>query len=433
VTGYHNLSPRVGLAYDVFGSGKTAVRVNLGHYLQSVNNEANYVINNPANGRQRTQTRNWTDVNGNFIVDCNLSPNFTAAQTVPGGDICGPVTGASLNFGSVVRTRTVNPDVLHGWGIRPYDWVFGASIQQELISRLSVEFAYNRRTWGNFFVDDNLNLGPGDYDLVTIAAPQNENLTNGGGYPVSFRVPRVSAATRNYYTFASDYGNQSALYSSFQATIRARTRWGLTLQGGTTTGRGVRDNCEIEAKLPELTITGATLNTSSRIDACHVTEDWLTSLNGLFTYMVPRIGVLVSGIMRSQPGTTPGNNPGSGGASLAANYNVTNLEVFNSVGRSLVACAAGTAPAACTSTQTVNLLLPGEVYQKRLNSFDMRFAKIFQFGGRRTDVGIDLYNIVNANTQTGYNTTFGNDGTGLFRPTSIQGARFARFNVTFQF
>ncbi len=159
-------------------------------------------------------------------MDCNLSPTATGTQDVPGGDLCGPVTGADLNFGSVVRTRTVNPDVLHGWGIRPYDWVFDASIQQEIIPRLSVEFGYNRRTWGNFFVDDNRNLSPADYDVVTMTAPQNANLPDGGGYPMQFRVPRMSAATSNYYTFAGDFGDQTALYHSFQTQVRARTDLG---------------------------------------------------------------------------------------------------------------------------------------------------------------------------------------------------------------
>jgi hypothetical protein len=433
VTGYHDISPRVGVAYDVFGTGKTAVRFNVGHYLAPANNEQNYTINNPAVGRTTTQTRNWTDRDGDFVVDCDLSPTTIAAQDVPGGDICGPVTGAGLNFGSVVRTRTVNPDVLHGWGVRPYDWVTTASIQQEIIPRLSVELSYNRRHWGNFFVDDNLNLAPSDFDVATIAAPSNTLLPDGGGYPVSFYVPRVSAAVRNYYTFASDYGERKAMYHSYQVTARARTEWGLTLQGGTTTGRGVRDTCELQEELPELNITGANVTNYPRVDSCHVTEDWLTSLNGLATYTVPKIDVLVSAIMRSQPGTAPGGTVGSGGGSLAANYNVTNQQIFNAVGHNLVACAPGTAPAACTSVQSVNLLLNGEVYQKRLNSFDMRFAKILRFGGRRADIGIDLYNIINANTQTGYNQAYGNDGTGLFRPTTIQGARFARFNVRFDF
>jgi hypothetical protein len=82
---------------------------------------------------------------------------------------------------------------------------------------------------------------------------------------------------------------------------------------------------------------------------------------------------------------------------------------------------------------STTLLLQGELYQKRINNIDMRFAKIFRFGGRRADVGIDLYNIINANTQTGYNQAYGTDGTGLFRITGIQNARYARFNVTFDF
>jgi hypothetical protein len=137
--------------------------------------------------------------------------------------------------------------------------------------------------------------------------------------------------------------------------------------------------------------------------------------------------------MRSQPGTSPGGNVGSGGGSLSANYDVANLAIFNALGRNLVGCPAGSTPAACRSTQEVNLLLNGEVYQKRLNSFDMRFAKIFRFGGRRADVGIDLYNVINANTQTVYDSDFGSDGSELWSPTQIQGARYTRFNVTFDF
>jgi hypothetical protein len=240
-------------------------------------------------------------------------------------------------------------------------------------------------------------------------------------------VPRRgNVPTANYFTFADDYGEQSAMYHSVQVTGRARTAWGLVLQGGTTTGRGVRDQCELEAALPEI-------NDDGRTENCRIVEDWLTSLNGLASYTVPKIDVLVSAVMRSQPGTTPGGNVGSGGGSLSANYTVPNLAIFNAIGRNLVGCAPGIAPAACTATQSVNLLLNGEVYQKRLNSFDMRFAKIVRFGGKRADIGIDLYNVINANTQTGYNSTFGTDGTGLWRPTSIQGARFARFNVRFDF
>ena len=40
--------PRFGFAYDLFGTGKTALRVNLGKYLQNATNDENYWANNPA-------------------------------------------------------------------------------------------------------------------------------------------------------------------------------------------------------------------------------------------------------------------------------------------------------------------------------------------------------------------------------------------------
>jgi hypothetical protein len=82
---------------------------------------------------------------------------------------------------------------------------------------------------------------------------------------------------------------------------------------------------------------------------------------------------------------------------------------------------------------TINLLKPGELYQERLNAVDMRFAKILRFGSRRADIGIDLYNLFNSNTATGYDQDFGTDGSTWLRPTAVLNPRFLRFNVTFDF
>ena len=71
-SGYHDISPRVGVAYDVFGTGKTALKVNIGHYLSSANNEGNFTINNPVSQLQTSTNRSWTDANGNFTPDCEL-------------------------------------------------------------------------------------------------------------------------------------------------------------------------------------------------------------------------------------------------------------------------------------------------------------------------------------------------------------------------
>ena len=208
VLGYNDITPRVGAAYDVFGNGKTAVKVNVGKYLQAATNDENYWANNPA-GRIVTNVlaRGWVDGNGNYVVDCNLSNPALQDNRATGGDQCAALTGNDLNFGnSNPNLTTVNPAILQGWGIRPYDWQFGATVQQELAPRVSLTVAYNRRWFGNFFVTDNLTTKASDYDKWTYTAPQNPALPVSGQTLTYYAVNQAaSGAARNYQTFETDY------------------------------------------------------------------------------------------------------------------------------------------------------------------------------------------------------------------------------------
>ena len=155
--------------------------------------------------------------------------------------------------------------------------------------------------------------------------------------------------------------------------------------------------------------------------------DWQTYFRALPSYTIPRIDVLVSGILRSQANaqpTTTQDAVASHGQSLNANYDVTSAQVQAAIGRPL---PGGTA------TQSVNIVLPGQVYGPRINSLDFRLAKVLRFGSTRTNVGLDLYNLFNANTGTAFNQGFGLDGATWLRPTTIMNPRFVRFNVTFDF
>ena len=73
-----------------------------------------------------------------------------------------------------------------GWGKRNSDWQFSAGVQHELLPRVSVDVSYSRRWWGNFFVTHNRALGPADFDELTLTAPVDSRLPDGGGYPVTF-------------------------------------------------------------------------------------------------------------------------------------------------------------------------------------------------------------------------------------------------------
>ena len=87
------------------------------------------------------------------------------------------------------------------------------------------------------------------------------------------------------------------------------------------------------------------------------------------------------------------------------------------------------------TTETVNLLLPGQIYGERVNNVDLRIAKIVRVKGTRANVGLDLYNLANANTPTAVEATYdpASRGERWFRPTAVLQPRFVRLNVQFDF
>jgi hypothetical protein len=432
VDAYNDITTRAGAAWDVFGTGRTAVKLNVGRYLQNATNDENYWANNPARRIVTaigvgTPARGWVDGNGNRIVDCDLRSPALQDNRASGGDQCAALGGDQLNFGNLNPNLTVvNPDILRGWGVRPYDWQFGASVQHELLPRLGVEVSYNRRSFGNFFVTDNQLVGPSDYEPWTYVAPEHADLPDGGGYPITvYSITRDAAlrGARTLQTFETDFGDARTQYwHGVNVSVNSRLRSGLTFQGGTSTGRGVRNTCDTVVHIDSPDPRG-----------CDVTEPWMTSVRGLVSYTVPRVDVLVSAQMRS---LNPANRPGAGstsatnGASLNANTAVPNAVVVQLLGRT----PGTTLP---TQTTTVNLLTDGQLYPgERVNQVDMRFGKIVRFSDRRLDFGVDLYNLFNTNQATGFDQSFdyGVAGGGEWlQPTAIVAPRFARFNVTVSF
>jgi hypothetical protein len=431
VVGYNDISPRAGFVYDLFGNGKTSIKVNIGRYLDSAsNNNGNYSITNPTS-RMAGSTeagrpailRTWNDSfypvgdprRGNFSPDCNL--------LLPDGNAeCGPIN--DRNFGTTTLSRNFDPAALQGWGVRPSDWEIGVSVQQEVLPRVSVEFGYFRRWLKSFFVDDNLATSPSDFTPFSIVAPVDSRLPDGGGYTISGLFdgsPTKIGQVNNLLTTADTFGEWSQSYNGFLLNVTARPRSSLTLQGGLNTGATVRDNCAIRAVNPEFTYATlanasgpATTLVSPTTPYCHASTGFVTRVTGLATYIVPKVDVSLSGTFRSDQG-----------APLAANYTVTSA-IANQGPQPLGRNLAG------VPFVMVNLIPPGSLYGDRVNEVDVRIAKILKFGRTRTNVGLDFYNVLNSNPALTYNAAY-SPALPFPRPTGVLQARFLKFSAQFDF
>ena len=217
----------------------------------------------------------------------------------------------------------------------------------------------------------------------------------------------------------SDWKNS---WNGVDFTLTAHAANGLTVNFGTSTGRATVDYCAVAAKAPEIfnpVLTGGPgaapqgfangiFNLAS---SCKYQEKWQTQARGFVTYVVPKVDVLLSAIVRSSPnvafgfGSTPeGNSQG-----LSAN---------------LPQAANGVAG------YGFNMLPPGQYYGDRVNITDVRFGKIFRMGRARTNVAIDLLNLFNTNTATMFQQQYGG---AYLTPQAIVSARVAKLNVTVDF
>jgi hypothetical protein len=424
VVGYDDITPRFGMAYDLFGNGKTSLKVNAGKYLEAATNHNTYSASNPTarmvgSSSQLTApppvTRTWTDGNGNFVPDCDFLNPAQQDNRSRGGDLCGPLS--NTNFGKPFFTNSYDPGILQGWGVRPSDWQIGVSIQQELRPRVSVEVGYFRR-WITHFsgqndtVNDNLLTSAANYDSFSVTAPLDSRLPGGGGNVISGLydiTPTLFGQVNNLTTWGSNFGEEYSRYNGVLMNVSARTRNGITFQGGINSGKTVTDVCDVRAHLPEL-VSGT--NVSQVSPYCHTDSGFVTRYTGLGSYTVPKVDVLVSGTFRSDQGAT-----------LAANYSVTSATAAQTLGRPL----AGTTP-----NVTVNLIAPGVLYGDRVNEIDLRIAKVLRFRGTRTNVGFDIYNIMNSSPVLTYNNAFIPNGAWLV-PTSVLQSRFVKFSAAIDF
>jgi hypothetical protein len=499
---YHDFTPRWAVAWDLFGTGKTSVKFNMGKYLSGASISGIYADANPAQRTANTYWRSWTDVDGDRIVDCDLL-NFSA-QSAPGGDICGG-PGSVFTFpdaSSLTASRNYGRDplsldeagtpiglqttqcgrreagipaavqaycdvhgesLLDGWGKRRSEWQLGIGIQHELLPRFSAEVTYNRRSYSNLTVTDQLGIGcdrfngaqdvrtcqegylnftSANYGFFNAVAPSHPGLPGGGGYVIrGLANPNVTLplSPGSAVTIMDDLSYVSNFVDT-NFVWRGIDRWGLRglrVNGGTTTGRAVRDQCFTQLDGPDVRQhDGVT-------PSCNPYTRWETNLRGTAAYTIPKIDVLVSTVFARRVGPE-----------RSANHAFAKDQVTwepSSAARATQPCPAGATAGqvGCFTPQgntitatsyTVNLLNPGELYGPGYTIFDLKLGKNLRFANKRLNVGVDIYNLFNANQVLTYQDNFDTVDIAATpfveqwgQATSLLSPRFVRLSVQFDF
>ena len=94
----HDLSPRLGAAYDLFGDGKTAIKASVNRYVLAMGPDVSFIqLANPSRNLVTNATRTWNDANRNYVPECDL-------LNVAANGECGALSNE--NFGTVVTNLT---------------------------------------------------------------------------------------------------------------------------------------------------------------------------------------------------------------------------------------------------------------------------------------------------------------------------------------
>lgn len=466
--------PRVGASYDVWGDGKTVVKFFLNKYVESLGGGVSGNPLGPGRGIVNNFTRNWGDANGDYVVDCNLFAKE------PNGECTNAIADNVLN---VVPSPPTDTAARRGWGRRPFNWELSLGVQRELWRGVVLDVSYFRRSFGNFFVTDDTACvdavartgcrESGNYRSFDIVTPVDARLPGGGGYTLSgFTDYDCSNPTANCGTATAagiaalapvsqivrvkDIGaEQIENWNGVDLSVRV-LRNGLTLQGGTSTGRRYANECEVWAARPAVQNPGGQSLLRPFSD-CEVKEPFRTSLSGFAAYTMPRFSMLPDWLATIVEDVQLAATVKSiRGNEMSATYFMTNIEFARS-------CPSRLADTSCSTlgrflanqtqpgdNRQISLVAPATLYDDRHNQVDLRLGRIFRVGRSKMSLNFDVFNAFNANPVLGRNNTLGQSATpgayaasqqqqadgsynSLWVPTNILQPRFARLSVTFDF
>lgn len=382
---WHDIVPRLGVAYDLTGDGRTALKFGANRYMRPMAGSFAKRYN-PIRGLA-TDARDWFDVD---LIPGTNTRSGISRPTDRDDIVQDNEIGRSnnLNFGKSSARRAV--DDLQ----REYNVEYTAAIQRQLFNRLSVTAAWYRRQFYDLIAEDNVLLNPQqDWTPFQVANP----LGNGEMITV-YNLNRAKQGQLELLEYNSD--RNTHISNDLELSFNSRLPNGSVVFGGWTASRNIEVTCD-QYNPNGLAANDLYFSISFQRGGRFCDE---RELDIPFRHDFKIAGTLPLPYGVEFSGTV---------VSFAGNETqvVWNMPIsaFPNGDR--------------TQATLVRLTAPGTLYLERWNQVDVAIKKSFQLGGYQLTAQADVYNALNGANVTTETQTFGSS---LAFPNTILQGRLLR-------
>ncbi len=460
-----DISPRVSVAYDVFGNAKTALKASFGRYFEAVGADfpERYTAAIGASDR-----RDWFDVHMNAAGTdpSGLNPygtnNDNIAQDWEIGEINSSAFGTRFTntpcMEGLVSSADVFPNLPTGTSLcdrtiqRMYNDMITVGISQEVADGISLSLEWRRRSYKEAWSADNPSRAFADFgSSIMVARP--------APFLGSFEVANIDADKRSNTLSVHrtrDPESYKSVYSGLELSANARLPNGGTIFGGWTMEMfGRQDDCQDER------------NRGDNPNSLRFCNEFAYPQPFKHEFKVSAVSpVTLPGIGDLQAGMAfigyPGGRGGFDALRESFIYSRSTSTQFGSVFGTYAApfftadncvapCVLGAPyipraanPTISTSTGSYTALLTPSESVKFLPywaQLDVNIAKVFNLGGWRYDVRAELFNALNSGFDlshsagvNGYGTTAGAQSSANYERTDqVMDSRVFRVAVTARF
>jgi hypothetical protein len=362
---WNDISPRLGMTYDITGTGKSVARASYSMYFGQM--APGQLAGQKISIGQVFVRYPWADLNGDTFVQANeiqiiANPNKSAAFD-------------PNNPTSFLSPGTIDPSLKND---RTREVVVG--LQQELMRNLAVEVNYVWRNYDQFTWTDRLNWDSTNFQAFTLATPSNCGPT-AICPPVTYY--RATSPQPSPYIRTNQPGRNRD-YNGVEVALTKRysDRWAANVSFAWNSAidywdslAGVEDPSNLE------NLNGAAFapaQAGSGIANVYNNAEWLFKSSGQYTTPLWDIGV-------------------AGSASVTQGYPFPQQIAFTNRGNGV-------------ADDNTFLFPLGDVRLPNLFVADFRIDKTFTFGGMRIIPSMDIFNLTNSSqilsrrqTQYSYN------------------------------